>query len=250
MPESGIMVLHFIPKCKRHLSANSGAVRLSHCHSRTNNMTSINYIAQEGASQTAKGKLTCNIGLNDSSKPVTISGKIIKSYDTWRNMLARCYSTKYQKKHPTYAGCSVSEEWQLFSNFEKWFSSNYVEGWQLDKDILSPGNKVYSADTCVFVPQKLNNLLLDCRAARGAYLLGVDFHKPRQKYRASVNTGTGRLYIGYFITQLEAHRVYQLAKADSIATAETDNLRIRAALALRAAKLRDDHANNRITVKV
>ena len=41
-------------------------------------------------------------------------------YRTWKNMLMRCYSTKFQERRPTYKGCSVSEEWKTFSNFRAW----------------------------------------------------------------------------------------------------------------------------------
>lgn len=256
MPESGTMTLHFVLKCKRHLSANSGAVRLSHYHSTANNMTYDNCNTPEGVSTLTKPKictkrgLVYNIGINDHKAPVNIDNKIIKSYSHWRDMLARCYSTLRLKKYPTYIDCSVAEEWHLFSNFERWFASNYVEGWHLDKDILVPGNKVYSSKTCVFVSPALNALLTDNKASRGEFPLGVCFHKASQKFEATICTKTIQRYLGIFTTQLEAHRAYQLAKVDSLITAETDDPRIRAALDLRAAKIRDDYTNSRITVKI
>lgn len=36
----------------------------------------------------------------------------------------------------------------------------HMEGWHLDKDILLKGNKVYSPETCAFVPAKINSLLI------------------------------------------------------------------------------------------
>lgn len=219
-------------------------------------MTCLNYTASNNASPPiqrkacTKRRLVQGVGINDHPAPVKVNGKHIKAYVIWRDMLTRCYSSNARKKDPTYTDCTVSKDWQLFSNFERWFTGHYVEGWAIDKDILFPGNKVYSAATCVFVPQAINNLLMDCMSARGACPLGVHFVKESNKYRAMVHTGSGRKHLGYFTTPLAAHRVYQLAKADSIDAAETNDPCVRAAFDRRAAQLRDDCANNRITVKL
>lgn len=219
-------------------------------------MTCLDYTAPEGASTLAKSKtrakhkLIYSIGLNDSLAPVYVNGKPLKAYKLWGGMLERCYSADCQAKHPTYLGCSVAEDWLSFSAFEMWFNTNYVDGYHLDKDILVQGNKVYSAETCVFVTKKLNTLLTDSGASRGVCPLGVCFRKDLQKYAARVHTDAGLRFLGHFTTALEAHRAYQLAKADVIASAETNDPRIRKALALRVAQLHDDHANNRITTKL
>jgi len=85
----------------------------------------------------------------------------VKSYSTWANMLQRCYSKTYHAKKPTYIECYVTEEWLNFQNFAEWFEKNYnpeiMERWSLDKDILVKGNKVYSPETCCFVPYEINN---------------------------------------------------------------------------------------------
>ena len=69
------------------------------------------------------------------------------AYVVWCDMLRRCYSEKYHKKKPTYKGCSVCNEWLLFSNFKRWFDENYIDGYVLDKDILLKNNKVYVSKT-------------------------------------------------------------------------------------------------------
>jgi hypothetical protein len=71
-------------------------------------------------------------------------------------MLKRCYDESAQQKQPTYRGCSVCEEWHYFTNFYNWYTKNYIEGWCLDKDILVKGNKIYSPQTCCFVPNEIN----------------------------------------------------------------------------------------------
>ena len=96
-----------------------------------------------------------------------------KAYKHWSEMLRRCYSEKYQNKKPTYKGCSVCDEWLLFSHFKKWFDDNYKDEYVLDKDILVKNNKVYSPETCCFVPEGLNSLLTNRKNYRGKYPIGV-----------------------------------------------------------------------------
>lgn len=95
------------------------------------------------------------------------------AYVVWCDMLRRCYSEKYHKKKPTYKGCSVCDEWLLFSNFKRWFDENYIDGYCLDKDIIVKGNKVYSPDTCCFVPKCINSLLTNRKMHRGLEPIGV-----------------------------------------------------------------------------
>lgn len=79
-----------------------------------------------------------------------------RQYQSWQSMLHRCYDHRYQKRAPTYKGCSVDKDWHNFQNFAKWFDDNYIEGYQLDKDIKVKGNKIYSPDTCLFVSPQEN----------------------------------------------------------------------------------------------
>lgn len=70
----------------------------------------------------------------------------------WTNMIRRCY------RNPTtaYENATVSEDWQDFSKFFEWAKDRYVEGYHIDKDILSKGAKHYSASTCIFVKPEVN----------------------------------------------------------------------------------------------
>jgi hypothetical protein len=71
-------------------------------------------------------------------------------------MMMRCYSLKWSSKFPTYKDCIVDERWHNFQIFGEWFEENYVEGFELDKDILGKSSKIYSPETCCFVPQEIN----------------------------------------------------------------------------------------------
>lgn len=191
-----------------------------------------------------------NVGVNDYPTPVWVDGKILRSYSIWQGMLQRCYSDTRLVEFPAYKDCSVATEWFLFTNFDCWFTENYVKGWQLDKDILVPGNKLYSPDTCIFVSPALNVLLSTCPGNRGSLPLGVTYDKRRNVYNAGGYRNNRRIYLGTYPTALLAHKAWQLAKALIIENFPTTDPRIRKALDLRVAQLRNDHANNRITTKL
>jgi len=107
-----------------------------------------------------KDKLMPNVQgvgfIGDGEHKAVVNGKPTKTYDTWHSMMTRCYCPKYQIKQPTYIDCTVDPIWHNFQNFAKWFDENYIEGYELDKDIKIYGNKIYSPDNCLFVSHKEN----------------------------------------------------------------------------------------------
>jgi len=138
----------------------------------------------------------------------------IKIHNTWNSMLKRCYYERYQEKQPTYKGCSVDECWHNFQNFAKWYEENYKEGFQLDKDILVKGNKIYSPKTCCFVPSVINSVFTFRQNYRGKYPIGVS--KSGNKYRAEVNINNKHFSLGIFDTIEEAFYAYKVAKEEYI----------------------------------
>lgn len=142
------------------------------------------------------------------------SGTDKVAYSTWQNMITRCYSKVFHIKCPTYIGCSVTEPWLDYQNFAEWFYSNKYSniGYQLDKDLLLPNNKVYSPETCCFVPQEINKLLIDSKSARSKNPQGVSFNKPMGKYFASMKVDGKKQHLGYFDCQQEAYDVYKSNK--------------------------------------
>lgn len=99
-------------------------------------------------------KGVCGVGfLGEAKRSVNVDRK---AYLVWRSMIYRCYSECSLKTHPSYSGCSVDDRWHDFSNFLQWFNDNYIDGYELDKDIKVKGNKVYSPETCMFVSKKDN----------------------------------------------------------------------------------------------
>ena len=150
------------------------------------------------------------------------NGNKTKCYDTWRHMLTRCYNKKYKEKHPTYNDTTICEEWLCFQNFAEWYEDNYyeIEGerMHLDKDILFKNNKIYSPETCVFVPQRINELFIKTNKLRGNLPIGVSYLKNINKFQAICKTFTKRgcasysNYLGFFKTPLEAFNVYKQFK--------------------------------------
>ena len=152
-------------------------------------------------------------------KSIDENGKHTKCYDAWQRMLQRCYDPKFHEKHPTYKGCRVCEEWHNFQVFAEWYYEHYYEfegqTMNLDKDILNKGNKVYSADSCIFVPQFINKLFTKHDNKRGEYPIGVCKH--RNKFTAQLAKGNGKLiHLGVFNTPEEAFLVYKKAKEEYI----------------------------------
>lgn len=139
---------------------------------------------------------------------------VFKNYSCWRSMLVRVYSKEYSEKFPSYVGCSVAKEWHNFQNFAKWYKDNYVDGWDLDKDILSKGNKMYSQETCCFVPKEINYLFTSRKNKRGEFPLGVS--KVRKRYRATSTQNSKQVFFGYFDTPEKAFYAYKKGKEEYI----------------------------------
>jgi hypothetical protein len=137
-----------------------------------------------------------------------------KIYFTWKDMLRRCYDEKEQKRSPNYIGCSVAEKWLNFQVFAEWFEEYYKENFDLDKDILIKGNKVYSPETCTFVPQEVNLLLIKSSTKRGEYPIGVC--KEGLRFRAELSINGKKFYLGLFDTPEEAFQAYKVAKEKQI----------------------------------
>ena len=142
------------------------------------------------------------------------------SYIYWRTMITRCYSDEYHKLEPTYIGCEVCDEWKCYENFEKWCNENYYEveneRTEIDKDILIKGNKIYSPETCVFIPQRINKLFTKNQARRGDYPIGVSFDGYENKFRADCQINGKGKTLGRFKTPEEAFKIYKKFKEEEI----------------------------------
>lgn len=148
-------------------------------------------------------------------KTVNPDGSASKESYTWNHMLERCYSEKYKQAHKTYESCTVDERFHHFQYFAEWCNSQvgFVnKGWHLDKDILVKGNKIYSPDICVFVPQEVNVFYTKRDLDRGDYPIGVYWHNPTSKYRAQISLNGLRKHLGLFESPEGAYEAYKEAK--------------------------------------
>ena len=165
------------------------------------------------------------IGILGTKYPSAIVGRNTKEYELWVRMLERCYSDTNvcdtsKKRNPTYIGCEVSDNFKSYEYFYEWCHSQIgfgVEGngnpFQLDKDLLIKGNKVYSESTCVFLPSEINSLLVKRENMRGKYLIGVSWSKTNKAFMAQVRKNKGKSeHLGFFNAELEAFNVYKKAK--------------------------------------
>lgn len=191
-------------------------------------------------------RLICGVGINDADYPVTsrVDGKYWKCpfYSVWKSMIERGYSAYTKDRQPYYKDKYVCNEWHTFSNFKAWMETQDWEGNQLDKDLIVPGNKVYSPETCMFVSSQVNNFFLSRGSERGEWPLGVHYDKRKGKFKAFISElGTGRnKNLGSFNTPDEAHNAWLDRKkqlAVELAALQTDDRISKALLGVDYSKL-------------
>ena len=167
-------------------------------------------------------------GINDLDYKVSENEKIIQAdgsykfkrvwtcpfYTCWSHMLGRCYSDKSLLSRPSYASCSVSRSWERASNFKAWMEQQDWEGNHLDKDLLIRNNKIYSPETCLFIPPIVNGFITEKRKNSGAYPAGVNFDPKRLKFVAKCsNPFTGKtVFLGRFTSPEDAHHAWVSTK--------------------------------------
>ena len=167
-------------------------------------------------------RLIHGVGINDADYLThpEYNGTQIKCpiYRAWYSMVERVYSDNWHKKQPTYCSVKICKEWLLFSNFRKWFIGNYIDSYHLDKDILSLNNKIYSPETCIYIPQWLNNFTTNHKSKRGKYKIGVSFHKYSGRLAAKCsNTKTGKQeHLGLFEDEDQAHNAWLKRKLELV----------------------------------
>jgi len=160
----------------------------------------------------------------------TVDGKRknTRLYNLWDSLSKRSNPTrKFLERFPSYEGCE--NKFTTFQSFAVWCVSQdgYTEVdsnnkvWHLDKDVLYPGNKIYSPTTCCFVPEEVNCALTYCTQARGDFPLGVYSRKLKSGktvYRSTTRIAGERVNVGPFTTAELAHRHWQLSKIEAFVT--------------------------------
>ena len=144
-------------------------------------------------------------------------------YNKWMHMLQRCFDNKLKAENPTYKDVTCYNRWLCYANFledfeilKQEYNWNKDEKLNLDKDILHKGNKIYSLENCILVPQWINKLFIKRDNDRGEYPIGVSYGKQNKKYQARCNVNGKLISLGYYNTIEEAFNAYKQAKEQEI----------------------------------
>ena len=142
-----------------------------------------------------------------------IKGKHVQQYSIWTGAVCRCYCPVRLAKRPSYNGCTLSKEFLCYQNFAEWYTTHesYGLGYELDKDLLVKGNKVYSAETCTMLPREINLAIRTDRKKSSDLPVGVLENKIGG-YTAGVRIKTKDCHLGTFNTIEEASAAYVKAK--------------------------------------
>jgi hypothetical protein len=175
-------------------------------------------------------RLIHGVGINDSAyqtnPSINSKKEICLYYSRWKGMLQRCYSEEYISRNPTYKNCFVCDEWLSFMAFRCWMQKQDWNNKYLDKDIIKPGNKIYSPANCSFVDIYTNNLIITKLSSRGKYPIGVVLCKDTRNFSSNISIKSTDIHLGEYKTIKDAHKAYCAAKYDYIMEAiprQTDN---------------------------
>lgn len=146
--------------------------------------------------------------------------KAFVEYSQWRAMRLRCNSEKFKSLHTTYKDCSYVQDWESYDEYLDW-ASNQVgflcsdsEGkvYHLDKDLLVKGNKLYSPDTCCFLPKEVNTFLRLNEYRRTSLPAGVR-RRPSGRFEAYIVDDKWK-GLGTYDSLEQAFSVYKNAREE------------------------------------
>lgn len=162
--------------------------------------------------------LVYGVGVKGMKYPAKKDKKHLIEYKVWASMLMRCYSKSAVVRKPCYDDCTVSDNFKSYTFFYEWcheqagFGNKDENGrvWQLDKDLLIKRNKVYSEDTCLFIPKEINTVLLARERDRSP--TGIGNFYDGSAYVVQCSTKGKQRVLGRFKTQQEALMAYKTFK--------------------------------------
>lgn len=185
----------------------TGRVLIRFLNTGNERVATIDNIIRGGVKDYGVGKYTTCGGYMDIERSGYEQASVV-----WKGILDRCLNTSTKKS--VYKGVKICDEWMTFSNFAYWFNEHYVEGFDLDKDIMSRSlgmEPIYSPQVCRFVPVVINAVLTKRQRFRGKYPIGVT--RKGDKYYARCGQGDGtRKFLGSFDTTNEAFYAYKTFK--------------------------------------
>lgn len=148
--------------------------------------------------------------------------RITKAYEKWLKMLNRVYNSKNESDIRSYNDVTVHPDWHCYQTFAAWYHrqiDHFDEvdfTWELDKDLLVPGNRIYGPETCCIIPEQINLILCDGAFGRGSLPLGVTKTKRGKPYKVRVNSFGEQIYLGRYETICEAQKAYWKKKFEII----------------------------------
>ena len=170
---------------------------------------------REGAVRDRELPTVYGVGVLGNAK-AKCGGVVTREYSIWSGMLERCFSEKLKNKYPTYKDCFCSESFKRLDVFSDWCRSQVGfnnPSFELDKDVLIKHNKIYSEDTCCFIPHEINGIFVKRDCERGDLPIGVSYNKTKLCYASvSVHKCAGKT----FNTPEEAFYAYKEAKETHI----------------------------------
>lgn len=183
------------------------------------------------------------------------NGKWVKSFHTtedgvvyqnntraivlFNSIKARCRpgSSVYRESTSTFTDFQSFTDW---CQHQPGYMNKEEDGrfWAIDKDWLSPYEPLYSEDTCLFVPVRVNALTVNHKNDKGLPL-GVSWYERYGKYSAVCGRGNT---LGYFLTTEAAHMAWQQAQVKRIRAAIEPEFcdKLRQAMETRALFIEDD----------
>lgn len=155
------------------------------------------------------------VGIMDIPNELKKDAPTPKEYSLWNGMKSRCYNENIRHLLPTYSEVTMSENFKKYSYFKDWCSKQVgfdQEGFHLDKDLLSLDSKIYSENTCCFIPSEINCAVTNNKSVRGKFPQGVIYNCTKTRYRARIQRGDKWESLGTYDTPEEAFYAYKPVK--------------------------------------
>lgn len=152
----------------------------------------------------------CVSGVNKTAKALASEKGLLKEYTIWSNIVGRC-NRGYAKLHEDFY---TFDSWLGWAKEQKGFMDKDGNGnlFQLDSDLFSTDEKMYSPDTCVFIPKEINSI---CKPnmLRDDLPRGVSpFGSKDKPYKVSISVDGVTKHIGNYKTIEEASAVSKQAR--------------------------------------
>ena len=179
-------------------------------------------VRKTATSELRKGEIRDNeafpvykVGVMDIPKELRRGQPAPKEYSIWNGVRQRCYNENNRDKLMSYKEVEMSANFKLYSYFKEWCNNQIGfgnQGWHLDKDILVEDSKMYSPETCCFVPPEINVALTNNKSVRGSFPQGVIYNSTKTRYRARIQRGDKWESLGTYDTPEEAFYAYKPIK--------------------------------------